>query len=51
MIDYNKYHVVCEECSGETIVLVEDIYGHQYTVSHCPFCGNPNVLVECEEDE
>jgi hypothetical protein len=51
MINYNKFRTVCEECDGETIVMFEDIYGHQYQVRHCPFCGNPDILTQGEDDE
>jgi hypothetical protein len=51
MINYIKVRTICEECDGETIVMFEDIYGHQYQVRHCPFCGNPDILTQGEDDE
>lgn len=46
MIECINKKVVCQECDAEADISYEDLYGHQYKIRFCPFCGEPDVITE-----
>ena len=48
MIDSKHFRLVCGECDGDIDITHEDIYGEQYQISFCPFCGSEDIELEEE---
>ena len=48
MIDAKHYRLVCGECDGDLDITFEDVYGDQYQIKHCPFCGSTDIELEEE---
>jgi hypothetical protein len=46
MIECINTKVACQECAAEVIISFEDLYGPQYVIAFCPFCGEPDPITE-----
>ena len=48
MIDARHFRVVCAMCDGDFDITYEDVYGDQYKLTHCIFCGSDDIEIEEE---
>ena len=47
-MDEIEYHITCDLCGTNTVVLVED---EDETPAYCPMCGNEAIDIETIEIE